>query len=82
MVEDGTCGAFDILNAMFGRVLIMFVVFILLAPYPISAKNLAHNPNKLFLCIIRPDVDWNVILAEAGLKGDLEILRPDLFHIA
>ena len=41
MVKDGTCGAFDLLNAMFGRGLILFVGFRLLAPYTISTKKLA-----------------------------------------
>ena len=62
------CGVFDILTATFDRVLILLVGLILLAPYPISMKKLVHTTHKSFLCIIRPGVDWDAILAEAILK--------------
>ena len=61
-------GAFDILNTMFVRVLILFVGFRLLSPYPIIAKNLAHTPHKLFMCIVRKDVDWGATIAKEVLK--------------
>ena len=67
-VEDGKCGVFDILNAVFFRVLILSVWFGLLAPYPISAKKLAHTPHKLLLCIIRPDIYWEATLMGEVLK--------------
>ena len=67
-VEESTCGAFDLLNATFSRVLIMFVGFRLLAPYPIIAKKLAYTTHKLVLCIIIPDVDWYSTNAEAVFK--------------
>ena len=62
------CGAFDLLNETFVRVMIMFVGFIFLAPYPTIAKKLPHTPHKLFLCIIRLDFDWGVTLVEPVLK--------------
>ena len=73
MVKDGTCGAFNLLNATFRRVLILFVGFIFLATYPISVNNILHSPHKIFLCIIIPDVYWGSTLAELVLKylGDV-----------
>ena len=68
MVKDGTCGAFDLLNAMFSSFLVLFVGFRLLSTCPISTNNLASTPHKLFLCIIRQDVDWDTTLEEAVLK--------------
>ena len=57
-----------------GSVLVLLVILRLLAPYPIVAEKLAYTPNKLFLRIIRPDIDWNATLEEAVLNnpGNIE----------
>ena len=68
MFKYDMCGAFDILNAMFVRVIIMFVGFRCIAPYCINPKKIAHTPHKIFLYIIILDVDWGATLAEAVLK--------------
>ena len=46
----------------------MFVEFILFAAYYKSAKNLAHTPHKILLCIVIPYVNRTSTLAEAVLK--------------
>ena len=67
-VDDGTCGEFDLLNATFGKFLILFVGLRFIAPYSIIKNNLVHTPHKIFLCIIIPDVDWYATLVEGVLK--------------
>ena len=68
MIKDGASGDFDLLNAVFSRVLILFVGFRLFAAYYISTKKLAHTTHKLLLCIVIPDVNSNAMIAEAVLK--------------
>ena len=68
MIKDGDSGAFDILNAAFIRVLIMFLGFRIFSAYYISVKKLAHTPNKIFLWIVGPYVNRNSIIAEAVIK--------------
>ena len=68
MIKDGASGDFDLLNAVFSRVLILFVGFRLFAAYSISTKKLAHATHKLLLCIVLPDVNSNAMIAEAVLK--------------
>ena len=62
------------LDMALGSVLVLLVILRLLAPYPIVAEKLAYTPNKLFLRIIRPDIDWNATLEEAVLNnpGNIE----------
>ena len=73
MFKYDMCGAFDILNAMFVRVIIMFVGFRCIAPYCINPKKIVHTPHKIFLCIIRTDIDRNAMLMEAVLKNLVNI---------
>ena len=66
--KDGACSAFDLLDTMLGRVLILLVTLVLLTPYPVGAEKLVHTPHKLFMWVIRPDVGRNFMLVEAVLK--------------
>ena len=61
-------GAFYLLNASFSRVMILFVDIIFFSAYSIIAKKFDHTPHKLFLGIVGPDVNINVMLAETVLK--------------
>ena len=67
-IKDGASGDFYLLNALFRRVVILFVDFILLSDYSVSAKKLDHTPHKLFSCIVGPDVNRNATLVEDVLK--------------
>ena len=49
--------------------MILLVSLGFLATYPIGAENLVHTPHELFLCIIRPNIDHNSMLAEAVLNN-------------
>ena len=74
MIKDGVCSDFDLLDTALDRVLILLVSLGLLAPNPIGAEKVEHTPNKLFLRIIRIDMDRNTMLAEVVLKnlGNIE----------
>ena len=67
-IKDSASGDFYLLNVSFSRVVIMFVDFVLLSAYSVSAKKLDHTPHKLFSCIVVPDVNINATLVEEILK--------------
>ena len=68
------CIAFDFLDVALERVLMMLLSLRFISHYPIGVEKLAQTTHKLFLRIIRADIDRNATLAEAVLKnlGNIE----------
>ena len=82
-IKNGACSAFGFLYAALRRVPIILVSLRFLAPYPIGPENLAQTTHKLFLWIIRPDIDRNAMFEEEVLKklGNIEArLRSYLIY--
>ena len=53
--------------------MVLYVSLGLISPYPIVTENLVHTPHKIFLRIIRTDIDQNAMLMEAVLKNIVNI---------
>ena len=73
MIKDGESGHFNLQNATFSTVLVVFVRFRLLTYHYVGPYNFAHTPHELLLCIIGSDVDRNPTLAEAVMENFIDV---------